>query len=329
MSRIESGKVSLTEDSFNLSDTIDSILTVFHSQVETKQLKLDIQIEKIEHENVIGDEQHLQQVFMNIMGNAVKFTPPGGSISIHIREKPSHISGCGCYEFSFADTGIGMEPDYIKTIFDPFISKPMFKSKMIHVLRSVLGGSDEEEADNALDTFQQQDYSGIRVLLVEDNDINVEVAQELLGIVGIQAETALNGQLAVDCVLEKEPGYYDLIFMDIQMPVMNGYEAARAIRSSGREDLRSIPIIAMTANAFSDDIRKARDAGMDDHISKPVDLGRLEEVLRKWIAQAGPKAKPGIDEWGCILNGRRGHIGCSRRSQQPAHSALSAGGGLP
>ena len=120
MSRIESGKVSLTEDSFNLSDTIDSVLTVFRSQVEAKQLKLDIQIEKIEHENVIGDEQHLQQVFMNIMGNAVKFTPPGGGISIHIRENPSHIGGCGCYEFAFADTGIGMEPDYIKTIFDPF-----------------------------------------------------------------------------------------------------------------------------------------------------------------------------------------------------------------
>ena len=179
---------------------------------------------------------------------------------------------------------------------DAFISKPMFKSKLIHVLQSVLGGSGKEEGVNALDTFQQQDYPGIRVLLAEDNNINVEVAQELLGIVGIQAETALNGQLAVDRVLEKEPGYYDLIFMDIQMPVMNGYEAARAIRSSGREDLRSIPIIAMTADAFSDDIRKARDAGMDDHISKPVDLGRLEDVLRKWIPQAGPKAKPRIGQ---------------------------------
>lgn len=401
---------------------------------------------------------------MNIMGNAVKFTPPGGSITIHIKENPSHISGCGCYEFAFADTGIGMEPDYIKTIFDPFsraanssgnkiegtglgmfiavniarmmngdikveselgkgskftvivhlkldnvtpesvdslaslpvlvvddeqdscesaceilrsigmeaeyvldgdsalariaqaketgkdfsavildwkmpgkdglktakeirrtggpvpivvlsaydwtdieeeaqeagidafISKPMFKSKLIHALQSVLGGSGKTEGINALDTFQQQDYSGIRVLLAEDNDINVEVAQELLGIVGIQAETAMNGQLAVDCVLEKEPGYYDLIFMDIQMPVMNGYEAAQVIRSSGREDLRSIPIIAMTANAFADDIQKSREAGMDDHISKPVDLERLEEVLRKWIPQTGPQAKSSTDK---------------------------------
>lgn len=258
---------------------------------------------------------------MNIMGNAVKFTPPGGGISIHIRENPSHIGGCGCYEFAFADTGIGMEAEYVldgdsalariaQTGFsaiildwkmpgkdglktakeirrtgahipiivlsaydwtdieteaqeagvDAFISKPMFKSKLIHVLQSVLGGNDEEEGVNALETFQQQDYSGIRVLLVEDNDINVEVAQELLGIVGIQAETA------------------------------------RAIRSSGREDLRSIPIIAMTADAFSVDIQKSRDAGMNDHISKPVDLGRLEEVLRKWIAQTGPKAKPSTDE---------------------------------
>lgn len=452
MSRIESGKVSLMEEGFNLSDTIDSILTVFHSQVEAKQLKLDVHIAKIEHEDVVGDEQHLQQIFMNIMGNAVKFTPPGGSITIHIKEKPSHISGRGCYEFAFEDTGIGMAQEYIDTIFEPFsraanssgnkiegtglgmsiavniarmmdgdikvestlgkgsrftvmvhlklddvetesmaslvslpvlvvddeedacesaceilgslgmdaeyvldgdsavkriveaaqeqtefavvildwkmpgkdgletareirrsisehipiiilsaydwtdieeeakmagvdafISKPMFKSKLVHALREVLGDDGGEEISNVLEAFREQDYSGKRVLLVEDNEINVEVAKELLNMVGIQVETALNGRLAVDGVLGKAPGYFDLIFMDIQMPIMNGYEAARAIRSSGRKDLEDIPIVAMTADAFSDDIRSARDAGMNDHVSKPVDLERLEAVLQKWI----------------------------------------------
>ncbi len=459
MSRIESGKVSLTEDRFNLSDTIDSILTVFYSQMEAKQLKLDVHIEKIEHENVIGDEQHLQQIFMNIMGNAMKFTPPGGSVTIYIKENPSHISDCGCYEFSFEDTGIGMEQNYIKTIFDPFsraansnenkiegtglgmsiavniaqmmngnikveselgkgskftvivhlklddvmpermdslvslpilvvddeqsdcesaceilrniginteyvldgdsaikriaeadragknfsmiildwkmpgkdgletakdirrtigshipivlsaydwtdidaearkagidafISKPMFKSKLIRMLQNVLGRSSEKEISNVLETFLQQDYSGKRVLLVEDNDINIEIAQEFLNMIGIQVETAPNGRLATDCVLDKEPGYYDLIFMDIQMPVMNGYEATQSIRSSGREDLENLPIIAMTADAFSDDIRKSKDAGMNDHMSKPVDLERLATVLRKWIPQTEPDVK--------------------------------------
>ena len=449
MSRIESGKVSLTEGSFNLSDTIESLLTVFRSQMEMKGLALNAGIAKLEHENVVGDEQHLQQIFMNIMGNAVKFTPSGGKISIHIEEKSSHVEGYGCYEFTFEDTGIGMEPDYIQKIFEPFsraadsrtgkiegtglgmsiavniarmmkgdikveselgkgskftvivylklddltaadlaaysglpvlvvddeetacesscemlrslgmeaeyvsggrealerisakdgkrfaviildwkmpgmdgletakdirkimgeditiiiqsaydwadieaealdagvdafIGKPLFKSRLVRVLREALG-LDHEEKVSPLETFSQQDFTGRRVLLVEDNEINIEVARELLGMVGIQVETAMNGQLAVDAVREKEPGYFDLIFMDIQMPVMNGYEAATTIRASEREDLKNIPIVAMTADAFADDIRRAEDAGMNDHISKPVDIERLEEALNKWI----------------------------------------------
>ena len=151
------------------------------------------------------------------------------------------------------------------------------------MLKDVLGLASEEEAATALDTFRQQDFSGRRVLLVEDNEINIEVAAELLGIVGIQVEQALNGRIAVDTVLKKDPGYYDLIFMDIQMPVMNGYEAARTIRASGREDLEKIPIVAMTADAFADDIRKSEEAGMNGHISKPVDIQKLEEALQTWI----------------------------------------------
>lgn len=451
MSRIESGKVSLVESAFNLSDTIESLLTVFRSQMDAKGLALNAGIAKLEHENVVGDEQHLQQIFMNIMGNAVKFTPSGGKISIHIEEKPSHLIGYGCYEFTFEDTGIGMEPDYIQKIFEPFsraadsrtgkiegtglgmsiavniarmmngdikveseagkgskftvivylklddstesnlaaysdlavlvvddeeaacestcdmlrslgmkaeyvldgeaavqrmtaensdkfaivmldwkmpgkdgvetardirriagddiliviqsaydwadieaealdagvnafIGKPLFRSRLVRVLSDVLGHGQEKEEESALETFRQEDFSGRRVLLVEDNEINIEVAKELLGIVGIQVETAMNGKLAVEAVTEKEPGYFDLIFMDIQMPVMNGYEAVKAIRASGREDLEKIPIVAMTADAFADDIRKSEEAGMNAHISKPVDIEMLEETLRKWIS---------------------------------------------
>ena len=166
---------------------------------------------------------------------------------------------------------------------DAFIGKPLFKSRLIRVLEEVLGDGHEEKTVSVLENFKQKDYTGCRVLLVEDNEINIEVARELLGVVGIQVETAVNGKLAVENVLEREPDYYDLIFMDIQMPVMNGYEAAKAIRSSGRKDLEAIPIVAMTADAFADDIRKSEEAGMNGHISKPVDIERLEEALRNWM----------------------------------------------
>ena len=400
MSRIESGKVSLTEGIFNLSDTFENLLTIFHSQMEARNLELCVNVVNVEHESVIGDEQRLQQIFMNIMGNAVKFTPEGGKISLYIEEKPSHIAGSGFFEFTFEDTGIGMEKDYIQKIFEPFsraadsrigkiegtglgmsiavniarmmngdikvastlgegsrftvqvylklnditqadieafsslpvlvaddeeaacestceilnslnmdaeyvldgdsaikriieaheaardfavvildwkmpgkdglatakeirslagndipliilsaydwsdieaqamdagidafIEKPLFKSRLMKVLKDVLGLDNSERPATALETFKEQDFSGKRVLLVEDNELNIEVAAELLDIVGIQVDQALNGQLAVDCVLDHEPGYYDLIFMDIQMPVMNGYESTRAIRS--------------------------------------------------------------------------------------------------
>ena len=166
---------------------------------------------------------------------------------------------------------------------DAFIEKPLFKSRLTRVLKDVLGLGEEDKPVTALENFQQQDFSGKRVLLVEDNELNIEVASELLDVVGIQVEQALNGQIAVDKVLEKEAGYFDLIFMDIQMPVMNGYDAARAIRTSKRADLERIPIIAMTADAFADDIRKSEEAGMNGHISKPVDIEKLEEALKKWI----------------------------------------------
>ena len=452
MSRIESGKVTLIEEFFNLSDIIEEIMAIFHSQIEAKNLDLSVNILKMDHENVAGDEQRLQQIFMNIMGNAIKFTPEGGKITVNIKEMPSDIAGTGCYEFTFEDTGIGMEQDYIETIFEPFsrasnsssskiegtglgltiavniarmmngdikvesilgkgskftvtvqlkinaltptdidnfaalsvlvvddeefacesacetlrslnmnaeyvldgdsavkriteaketgrdfsvvildwkmpkkdgietakdirrtvgddipiiilsaydwshigkdamdagvnafIEKPLFKSRLIQTLKSVLGDNDKKREDTAFESFQQQDFSGNRVLLVEDVELNIEVATEILNIVGIQVEQAMNGQLAVNKVLEHEVGYFDLIFMDIQMPVMNGYEAAKQIRSADRDDLKKIPIVAMTADAFADDVRKSREAGMNDHIAKPIDVQKLMHILQKWI----------------------------------------------
>ena len=176
-----------------------------------------------------------------------------------------------------------IEAEALRAGVDAFIEKPLFKSRLTRVLKDVLGLGNKEKTRTALENFQQQDFSGKRVLLVEDNELNIEVASELLDIVGIQVEQALNGKLALERVLEHGPGYYDLIFMDIQMPVMNGYEAAKAIRSSNREDLAVIPIVAMTADAFADDIRKSEEAGMNAHISKPIDIEKLEDALQTWI----------------------------------------------
>ena len=159
----------------------------------------------------------------------------------------------------------------------------MFKSKLIRALRSVLGQDGEKEIFNVLDTFRQQDFSGRRVLLAEDNEMNIEVAQELLYMVGIQVETALNGQLAVERFKASEPGEFDAILMDMQMPVMDGCEATEAIRKLDRADARWIPIIAVTANTFAEDISRTAKAGMNAHIAKPIDTRILCTTLMKLL----------------------------------------------
>jgi CheY-like chemotaxis protein len=163
-----------------------------------------------------------------------------------------------------------------------FISKPMFRSRLIYVMKSLMLG--EEMKDKELDELQTRDYTGKRILLVEDNALNMEIGEELLKRVGVMVEKAVDGREAVDKVNAMPEEYYDLIFMDIQMPVMNGYEAAKQIRASKREDLRKIPIVAMSADAFADDVAHAREVGMNEHISKPVEISKLLKILDDWIA---------------------------------------------
>ena len=164
---------------------------------------------------------------------------------------------------------------------DAFITKPLFKSRLVYVMKSVLG---EKERDTAAakTILKAQSFEGKRVLLTEDNELNMEIGEELLSTAGFAVDKACNGKEAVDRLLQTPPGTYDLVLMDIQMPVMNGYEAARAIRASGREDLKTIPILAMTADAFVEDMRKAEAAGMNGHISKPIELPKLMKMLETW-----------------------------------------------
>ncbi len=456
MSKIESGKVTLSEEPFNIADMVDSILTIIRPQTNSKRQELKVHITDIGHENVIGDTLRIRQVFVNILGNAVKFTPEGGTITFSIRERESLVPAMACYEFVCEDTGIGMDEEFMKTIFDPFtrsnasvsqniegtglgmsitrnivrmmegdiqvesqpgagskftvrillkrqgvetedvreladlhvlvadddpdscvstcdilesigmvsewvlngddairrtveahenhedfsavildwkmpgkdgvetakeirrlvgdhvpiiilsaydwsdieaqareagiqafIEKPLFRSRLIYALKSVLSeGENVKKMEES--ELKEASYSGKRVLLVEDNELNREIAKELLSFIDVETELAEDGQIALNMVQDRPPNYYDLIFMDIQMPVMDGYEAARRIRALGREDTSTVPIIAMTANAFADDIRKAHEAGMDDHLAKPVEVSKLLSVLDKWL-RGGPR----------------------------------------
>ncbi|MGN0364851.1 MAG: response regulator [Suilimivivens sp.] len=452
MSKIESGKVRLVEEEFNLSDLIDNLLTMTNAQIEEHHHELCVNISGVTHEAVIGDSLRIQKVFTNLMGNAVKFTPDGGQIRLSISEKPSNQAKVGCYEFVFEDNGIGMSEDFIDQIFEPFaramdgrvdhiqgtglgmpisrnivrmmggdikvesklgvgsrftvmiylklqdtrevqydkfinldvlvadddelslesccsmlsdlgmraegvstgrkaleqvvlhheqkrdyfaciidwkmpdmdgiattrairkavgddvpiiiisaydwsdieqearaaganafISKPLFRSRLARTFNTLLGEDEQEEPEEPLDELGAMDFSHSRVLLVEDNELNAEIATEILGMAGLAVEHASDGTEAVDRMSECEDGYYDIIFMDIQMPKMNGYDAARAIRAMNRNYCKQIPIVAMTANAFAEDVQAAKTVGMNEHIAKPLDLKMLAKTLNKWL----------------------------------------------
>ena len=453
MSKIESGKVSLSEEEFNLSDLVDNLITMVRPQIAEHQHELSVNIQKVEHELVIGDSLHIQQAFVNLMSNAVKYTPDGGKIHLNIREIPCNQAKVGCYEFVFKDNGIGMSEEYLTHIFEPFsraedgrvskvqgtglgmpitknivnmmggdievesklnegstftvtiflklqdadaednarfadlsvlvadddemsmesavdileelgiqaegvlsgeaalervvlhheekqdynavildwkmpgmdgvetarairtkvgddvpiiilsaydwtdieaearaagvstfISKPLFKSRLERVFDEIIGEKQETEANESpLQELEQMDLSAYRCLLVEDNELNAEIAQEILEETGMKVEHVWDGAEAVEAVITAEDGKYDLVLMDIQMPKMNGYDAARAIRTSERKYCKTVPIIAMTANAFAEDVQAARTAGMNEHIAKPIDLKVLAKMMDKWL----------------------------------------------
>lgn len=325
MSKIESGKFQLAEEEFNLKELIDNLLTMMQPQIDARQHELKVSIKDMEHVNVIGDSLRIQQVFVNILGNAIKYTPPGGVISLTFAEKLSDRQDMGFYEFVFGDSGIGMSPEYLEHIFEPFSRENETKDNhvqgsglglsIVYNIIRMMGGDIEVESErgkgskfivtlclklqenaessdeawvttdsyNPMEQVETNAYEGKRVLLAEDNEINAEIAQEILGKAGLVVEHAWNGKEAVDMLVEAEAGHFDLVFMDVQMPIMDGYEATRAIRGTDREDLHKIPIIAMTANAFTEDVRAAIQAGMNQHIAKPIDIRQIVAILRKWL----------------------------------------------
>ena len=451
MARIESGKMSLAEEDFNLPELVDNLITLTKPAIDEHRHNFEVHVDRIEHEAVCGDSLRIQQVFVNLMSNAIKYTPDGGNITFSIKEKPNGFSELGCYEFSIADNGIGMTPEFQKIMFEPFsraddhrttkvqgtglgmaisqnivnlmngsikvdsapgkgtritvtiylklqesekeqekelldlpvlvvdddktccestvatlkdigiagewvltgreavercharhetgrdyfavildwkmpemdgvetarkireqvgkdvtiiiltsfefseieeearaagvdafIAKPLFRSRLTATLRQFTSGKKEKSARSLLESFSKTDYTSKRILLVEDNELNREIAAEILGMTGVAVDIAENGKIAVEKVMAAPEKWYDLIFMDIQMPIMNGYEATAAIRSlpGGRG---KVPIIAMTANAFAEDVQLAKNTGMNEHIAKPLELDKLNDVLKQWL----------------------------------------------
>ena len=323
MSKIESGDIALHEEAFNLSDLLDNLLIMVQPQIKQHNHSLEVHIQDIQHEDVLGDSLRIQQAFVNIMGNAVKYTPDGGKLSLAVRELPSGSPKLAGYEFTFRDNGIGMSKEYIQRIFEPFSRAEDVRVSKIqgtglgmaitqNIVRQMDGSiqieseegkgstftvtiylklqealkqeqKEPESAKDQLHDIQDSDYTGYRALLVEDNELNREIAREIMEMAGLQVEDAENGKIAVDKVMASERGYYNIIFMDIQMPVMSGYDAAMAIRSLDRSDLLSVPIIAMTANAFVEDVQASKAAGMNEHLAKPIDFDKFTAILKKYL----------------------------------------------
>lgn len=450
MSKIESGRLNLSADELNIGELLQDLIVMMQPEIKSKRHKLDIHVMGIQHENVIGDTQRIKQVLMNILSNAVKYTPDGGRILISIDEHPSQ-DGMGNYEFVFEDNGRGMEPEFLEKIFQPFeraddrlikgiqgtglgmsishkiiqlmggeirveseygkgsrftvkmplrlqelvaaetikirglsvlvvdddriacestcncleeigidsewvcsgreaiamaekrqkmndeyfivimdlkmpdmngieatrllrraigpdvpiiilsaydieeyeadareagadgfISKPLFKSKLLQVLNKFTR-NEEMKSVASPRKLSVADYTGKRILLVEDNELNREIAVEIIGSTGVTIDTAVNGLEAVNSVSRSAEGYYQMILMDIQMPVMDGYESTRRIRTLARSDVANMPIVAMTANAFSEDVVNAVEAGMNYHLAKPIDIATLMKVLDKYL----------------------------------------------
>ena len=330
MSKIEAGKTVFRYSDFSVLELMQELNTIFHSQIEERNQTLTLTTESIRHEWVNGDPVHLMQIFSNLLSNAVKYTPEGGKIQFLAEECETNSRVYAKYRFVVSDNGMGMSADFKDKIFDAFTREESSLTNKIQgtglgmaITRNLveaMGGTIDVESelglgscfevyidfkiaeDRAVFSASQAEkdepegniLQGMRFLCAEDNDLNAEILTELLKIEGAECTICENGERILEAFEQSAPGDYDMILMDVQMPVMNGYEATKAIRRSSHELAKTIPIIAMTANAFSEDIQHSLAAGMNAHISKPVDMKMLEKTIRSIKFRGGgvPKRRP-------------------------------------
>ncbi len=455
MSMIETGKIKLQEEEIDLAELFDNLGIILEMHMKEKDHKFSARIAHIEHEKVVGDRRRINQIIMNLVDNAAKYTMENGQISMTLEEKPTNKQNIGCYEITVEDNGIGMDPEFIRHLFEPFvrakdrrvekipgsglglaitnnivrmmngtidvksdsgqgtrvtvkiflklaedesdvfsklegtavlvvdgdgvssremsdlledlglksecattarealertakrhlenddycviildrntmggstvvdvareiheitgdataiiisadsdcsdiekkagaagvtsfITKPYSRAGLVHMFRIITGKETEGEDKSPIQSLTEKNFSGNRALMVEDNESNADIIREILEMVGLEIEHAWNGKEAVEMIASAEDWYYNIIFMDIQMPVMDGYEAARAIRQLDRQYAREVPILAMSANAFAEDVQASLEAGMNEHISKPIDFKKLEESLCRWLPE--------------------------------------------
>ena len=315
MSHIESGKVSLDEQPYNLVDLLEDLYSIIQAETSARQLYFTVDTTGVRHADVRCDKLRINQILLNLLGNALKFTNPGGFVKVKVDELDGAPAGYGRYRFIVSDTGIGMSPEFVEHIFDPFerertstisgiqgtglgmtITKNLVD--MMHgsiAVKSVQGkgtaftieltlqlagkraaAAHESKAPHANARHHLQKS---RILLVDDNDLNREIAITLLEDEGLTVEYAVDGCEAVKKIMNSPAGHYQLVLMDVQMPVMNGYEATKAIRRLSDPTRAKVPILAMTADAFEEDRQKALRSGMDGHLSKPIEIDRLFEAL--------------------------------------------------
>lgn len=336
MSHIESGTLKLEHAPVYLPDVLEDLKSIVQTDISAKQLEFHVDTPNMVHKSVITDKLRLNQVLLNILENAVKYTRPGGRICFQIQELKGQEPGFAKYEFRVKDTGIGMSEEFIAHIFEPFSreqtstvsgiegmglgmaivkkivdrmggtiavkSRQGKGTEVIVILKFKVSSqpvanemralsrpeqmetfSEKEKAkqENLKEESSENPFKNKKILLVEDNELNREIAVELLKEEGFILDTAEDGTIAVEKMRTAKPGQYDLILMDIQMPIMDGYEATRQIRKLKNPETANIPIVAITANAFEEDRQKALEAGMNEHVAKPIDLARLLEVVKK------------------------------------------------
>ncbi|WP_320994580.1 response regulator [Hungatella sp.] len=325
MSKIERGQITLTEAPFSLKGMFLEIGSIVYNESMEKGQALRFLTDDIIHDNLLGDAGKIRQVLINLINNAIKYTPCGGTITVTSKEMTSGIPGVGCFVFTVEDNGIGISEEFLDHIFVPFAREENCHVRKVqgtglgmsisHGIVTAMQGSIRVESKQGagsrfivtltIRTLEEEGgeaavlralsgntgrklemcLQGLRLLLVEDNELNMEIAETLLRDAGFIVDRAENGYEALKLFNDSEPGMYDAILMDLQMPVMDGYTAASEIRSSSHPEAKTVPIIALTANAFAEDISKVMAAGMNDHVTKPIDFDRLLAALRKCICR--------------------------------------------
>ncbi len=316
MSRIESGKMELDLQKSNLVKALNEVYDLFATQMKTKNIDFAVKTEHVMNKTVMCDTPRLNRVLLNLISNAFKFTPEGGCVTVTLTQTGGNESK-GSYELRVKDTGMGMTPEFAKKVFaayerDRTVSNIQGTGLGMSITKSIvelMGGTidvetelgkgtefivrvdfpvvdepDEADTEKKSDAAQYIDFSKVKLLLVEDNEVNREIASLILSEFGFELDTAENGKIAYEKIAASKPGDFDAVLMDVQMPVMNGYEATKKIRELPNKKLAQIPIIAMTANAFTEDIQAAKDAGMNSHIAKPLDIQKMIETLTEVLS---------------------------------------------